>query len=191
MSAPGQVLFSRSILRGYVAEVRKRGLLDAVRARSSAELLPLLEDPRSAPAWVPSALLVEILVAMEALRGRAAVRDFGYQTMHAGGLAQVLEPMIQLSLRLLGGQPDALFSRAHLMASVIAHGVEITWRATDVRSGVVTVRYAEPAPAIAWAPWEGAFAFAIDLTGATGTVGEARCEPVGTSCQIDVSWVPK
>lgn len=183
-------MFSRSILRGYVAEIRRLGIFDEVRASASQELLPLLVDPRRAPAWLPVALLDETIAAVGALRGRAAVREMGLRAMKDGGLATVLEPIIHLTLAVLGGNPASLFARAQMMASVIARGVAVSWTPGRGTTGMVAIQCGARVPELSWAPWEGAFLYPYDLTGSRGEVAQARPAADGRSAEIDVSWTP-
>ena len=187
----GPVLYGRSLLRGYVAELHRLGIIEEMRARASGELLPLLDDPRRAPAWVKVALLDELIAALAALRGRDAVREMGYRAMKEGGLATVLEPIIHLTVSVLGGGPGSLFARAQLMASVISRGVELTWTPGGNAGGVMKIRCDERIPELSWAPWEGAFLYSYDLTGSSGEVAQARPAADGGSCEIDLSWTPK
>jgi len=103
----------------------------------------------------------------------------------------VLEPIIQLSLSLLGASPASLYSRAHLMLAVISHGVTMTWTPAGQSGGTMQVACGDAVPAVSWAAWEGCFLYVLELAGATGTVGEARSAADGRSCAVDVAWTAK
>src|SRR5258708_14148982 len=119
MEKIGPRSYGRSVLRGYVAEMRRAGLYDQVRARASAELATCMEDPRGVPAWLGPATLDELLAIVGGLRGRDAVGALSYHTMKGGGFKSVLEPIIHLSLSMLGANPGSLFSRADTMVSLV------------------------------------------------------------------------
>lgn len=188
MASLGPRSYGRSILRGFVAELRHTGIFEEVRARASRDLALLLADPRRAPAWVPVAPLDEICALVAALRGREAVREMGYHTMSDGGLAAVLAPLIQVSLSLLGRSPAALFSRAQQLASAATRGVEIAWTPEGESGGRMQVRSEEVVPELSWAPWEGGLLYLCELGRARGSVAQAVPAADGRSCTIDVRW---
>ena len=191
MGTLGPRMYSRSILRSYVAELRRIGLFDQVRARASAGIVPWLDDARSAPGWLGPAFLDESLAMVGALRGRDAVREFSYQTTKEGGFKAMLEPIIQLSLSILGASPGSLFSRAETMASVVMRGIEMKWTPGGKASGTMRMRCEEPVQDLTWAAWEGVFLWGCELAGKVGTVSAARAAPDGRSCEINVSWERK
>ena len=164
------------------------GIFDEMRSGCSPALAPLLDDPRNAPPWVESGPLHELLFAVGKLRGREGVRQLGYGTTKHGGFTSVLEPIIHLSLRILGGDPNSLFSRSQLMASVISRGVEMKWVSTGPVSGTMKMRCDAPMSDFSWAVWEGSILYGVELAGATGTVEPARRGDDGKSCEIDVRW---
>lgn len=190
MSGPGQRSFKRSVFSSYVNELRRTGLFDEVRAAASPQLAALLDNPRSAPPWIDPPPIEELTAAVHARRGREGVRDLGYQVMK-NGFTAIFEPIIHLSLTLLGTSPASLLSRAPLMLSITSRGVEMNWLPTGPSGGTMEVRCAERVPAINWIPWEGTLAYALELAGFPGTVGESRPAADGHSCEIDVSWTPR
>jgi hypothetical protein len=184
-------MYSKSILRGFIAELHHLGVFEEIKARASPELLPLLIDPGSAPSWQAVAPLDEINTVLGALLGRGAVRDLGYRTLKEGGLASVLEPIIHLTIAVMGSNPGSLFARMQLMASVISRGLELGWRPVGSTAGVITIRCDERVPEMSWGPWEGALRYPYDLTGYHGEVAQARPAADGRSCEIDVSWTAR
>jgi hypothetical protein len=188
MPPPERHSYRGSILRGYVAEVRRMGIFDELRARSSPALELLLNDPHGFPHWVESGPLHELISTVGELRGREGVRQLGYGTTKHGGFTSVLEPIIHLSLRMLGGGPSSLLSRSQLMASVISRGVEMKWVPTSPTSGTMKMRCEAPMNDLSWAVWEGSILYGVELAGAMGTVEPARRGDDGKSCEIDVRW---
>lgn len=182
--------FKRSVFTSYLDELRSAGLLGEVRARASTELRALLDAPRKAEPWMGPLPLDEINTAVAALGGREAVRRLGFQVMKRG-FTTVMEPIIHVSLTLLGASPASLFSRAQLMLAVTSRGVQMEWVANGPASGTMHVVCGELVPPSSWAAWEGCLLYGLELAGSSGTVGEARPAADGHSCEIDVSWTPK
>jgi hypothetical protein len=191
MDPLGPRKYTRSVLRSYIAELRRLGILDEARARASPEVLPLLDKAGRAPSWIGPEAIDEVLALVGTLRGRDAVREFSYQTMKGGGFLSMLEPLIHLSLSMLGASPASLFSRAGTMVSVVMHGIEMKWTPGTEASGTMRMRCEEPVPELTWAAWEGVLLWAFDLSGTPGTVAAARPSPDGGSCEVDVSWEQK
>jgi len=183
--------YGRSVLRGYLTELRRAELYDQVRARASGELATCMDDPRGVPAWLGPATLDELLAIVGGLRGRDAVGELSYHTMKRGGFKSVLEPIIHLSLSVLGVSPGSLFSRAETMVSVVMRGIEMKWTPGGRASGTMRMRCETPVPEMSWAAWEGVFRWACELAGNRGTVSHARPAPDGRSCEVDVSWEPE
>jgi hypothetical protein len=174
MEEIGPRSYGRSVLRGYVAELRRAGLYDQVRARASTELATCMEDPRGAPSWLGPATLDEMLGIVGGLRGRDAVGALSYDTMKGGGFKAVLEPIIQLSLSILGASPGSLFTRTDAMVSVVMRGIELKWTPGGKSSGTMRMRCETPVPELSWAAWEGVFLWACELAGTQGAVAPAR-----------------
>lgn len=167
------------------------GLFDAVRAGASETLLPLLDDPGSAPTWLEPAALDEMLALIGGLRGREMIRELGYHNAKGGGFKAVLEPIIQLTLSMLGASPGSLFSRAQTLASVVAKGIEMKWSPEGKNSGTIRLRCDDPVRELSWAAWEGVCLYVCELAGMAGTVAAARPSADGRSCEIQVGWVPQ
>jgi hypothetical protein len=182
--------FRGTVFRSYCDELRRAGVFEKVRAGASSGLAALLDDPGRAPSWMGPAPFDEIMAAVCALRGREGVRELGYHVMKSG-FTKVLEPIIHLSLSLMGASPASLLSRAHLMLSVVSRGVEMTWTQSNAHRGTMLVRCEQPIPEITWAGWEGCFLYGLELARASGTVSPARAAADGRSCEIDVSWTMK
>ena len=182
--------FKRSLFTSYLDVLQRTGLLVRVRAGAGAELAALLDRPRGAGPWMPGATFDELNAALEALAGREAVRQLGLNVMKRD-FTLVLEPIIHLSLSLLGASPASLFSRAHLMLAVISHGVEMKWTPAGRSGGTMQVVCGDAVPSISWAAWEGCFLYILELAAATGTVCEARSAADGRGCAVDVAWTAK
>src|SRR5436190_13191147 len=145
MSSANGRSFRASLFRSYCDELRRIGIFDQVKAGASAGLKLLLDDPRQAPSWMGPEPFDELAVAIEALRGREAMRELGYRVMKTGFTA-VLEPIIHLALS-IAGSPASLFSRANLMLAVVSRGVEMTWKPAGKTAGTMSVRCDDPIPA--------------------------------------------
>ena len=190
MDPLGPRSFSRSVLRSHIDELRRSGLFDLVHAKVSPRVRALLESPRDAPAWLDGPCFDELNAAVFELRGRDGLRELLAHVMQRG-LAKVLEPIIQFSLKFFGGTPASLFSRTDALLSVNARNIRMKWRPTSEAGGVVTVFCGEAVPPVSWIAWEGIFGYVITLAGSTGTVGEAGPLPDGRSCEIDVAWTER
>lgn len=179
--------YKRAIFIGYVAELKQMGIFEAVRAAASPELAALLDDPRRAPSWLEPGPLDEVIAAVGRLRGRNACRELGFNVMKHG-FTSVLEPIIHLSLSVIGGGPGSLYSRAQMMVSVTTRGIEMKWKPTAPTSGTVRISSVDVMQDFAWAAWEGTLVYGLELAGVDGTVAPARCEPGGKSCDVDIAW---
>jgi hypothetical protein len=192
MDPLGPRRYTRSVLRSYIAELRRLGIFAEARARVSPEVLPLLDDPGRAPKWIGPEAIDEVLAVVGTPpRGREAAREFSYQTMKEGGFPSVLEPLIHLSLSMLGVSPASLFTRAQTMASVVVRGIELKWTSGTEASGTMHMRCDEPLPELTWAAWEGVLLWAFELAATQGIVAAARPSPDRRTCELDVSWEQK
>jgi hypothetical protein len=188
MDKLGPRMYSRSVLRGYVGELRRLEFFDEVRPRASEELAARMDDPGGAPGWVGPATLDELLEIVGALRGREAVVEISHHAMRGGGFRAVLEPIIHLALSILNAGPESLLSRANAMASVILRGIEMKWAPSGESSGTMRLRCDTPVGELTWAAWEGVFRWLCELAGARGTVGETRILDDGRCYEAVVSW---
>lgn len=179
--------FNRSVLRAHVDSLRRSGLFEEVRADVSPGVAILLDHPGKAPAWLGGGCFDELNAAIHRRRARAGLRDFLGHVMQTS-LAGTLEPIIRFVLGFLGQGPAAIFGRTDLMLSTNTRNIEMHWKATSRKSGVITVVCGEPVPEVSWIAWEGTFAWVLALTGATGSVGEARPSADARCCEIDVRW---
>ncbi len=184
----GQRLFSRTILRSYARQLDSRARLDDIISAASPELSSFLRDLDAAPAWISAAVFGELLQEVERRHGRSAVRELGIDLMKSSGLAQVLTPIIRFSLEFEGNTPAALFANIEGMASVVSRGLTFRWIPGHGPTGTISLRCEEPIAEVCWAPWEGAFSYAFDLTGTSGTVARARPDDDGCGCEIAVAW---
>ncbi|HUJ28428.1 MAG TPA: hypothetical protein VLW85_20545 [Myxococcales bacterium] len=182
--------FNRSVLRAHIDELRWRNELDAVRSRVSPAVAALLDNPRSAPAWLGGEAFDEINAAIYALHGREGLRGFLFSVMQTG-LIKVLEPVIQFALNFLGSGPPAVFGRSDMMLAVNTRNVEMRWKQTSDFSGEVTVLCGEAVPPITWIAWEGVFGYILHLAAVKGTVAEAVPGADGHSARIDLRWEPR
>ncbi len=191
MDPLGPRRYTRSVLRGYVAELHRLGIFDATFAGAPPEIAPLLENPGRAPSWLGPEAIDVVLTAVDKFRGREAVRDLGYHLVKHRGLASVLEPFIELSLTLTGRGPGSLFSRLPAIASVGSRGLEVRWVPASPMTGTIHIRCDDPVLDLVWAAWEGMFMYGLELGGRKGTVARARTAADGKSCEVDVSWEPR
>jgi hypothetical protein len=181
-------MYSRSVLRGYVGELRRLELFDEVRARASEDLAACMDDPAAVPGWLGPATFDELLEIAGALRGREAVVEISHHAVRGGGFKAVLEPIIHLSMSILGAGPAALLSRANTMASVVLRGIELEWAPSGESSGTMRLRCETPVGEMTWAAWEGVFHWLCELAGARGTIATTRTAPDGRSHEANLSW---
>jgi hypothetical protein len=191
MDKLGPRQYTRSVLRGYVAELHRLGIFDATLASAPPEIAALLEKPGRAPPWLGPEAIDVVLTAVDKFRGREAVRELGYHLMKHRGFASVLEPFIQLSLALTRGGPGSLFPRLPAIVSVSTRGLEMRWVPAGPLNGTVHIRCDDPTLDLVWAAWEGIFVYGLELGGSKGTVARARAAPDGKSCEVDVIWEPR
>lgn len=168
-------------------ELKRQGIFSAVRDGSSPGLIAALDDPFHLPSWIDHTLIEEALKGVFRLGGRNAVRDLSYNAIHRR-FGTILEPIVHVALRVMGGGPAAMYARANLMLSVSTQGIAMKWIPSGPTSGTMRIRCDEPMPELGCISWEGPMACVLDLANAAGVVSEGRRAADGKSCEIDVSW---
>ncbi|HUJ26836.1 MAG TPA: hypothetical protein VLW85_12505 [Myxococcales bacterium] len=187
MPRPPATSYRRSVFVSYLRELGRLGILGQVRDRVPGEVQSLIDDPLGADEFIDAGCFDHLLLAVGDLRGRDTVRAMGYQVMK-NGFAEVLEPIIHFALYVSGGTPHALFSRAHIMAAIVSHGMKMEWHETGPRAGRMRLAANAPVPAMAWAAWEGCGLYLLELAGTGGYVDDAQVPPDGLSCEIAIRW---
>jgi hypothetical protein len=147
-----------SALRGFAGEARALEIYDQVAARVHPSTRALMGSPPPASVWIDASITEDVLRAVEAVRGRAALRDFSRRGLLAS-TAPLLRPMVEPLLRLFGTSPATLFARAELLTATTSRGVAFAYAPGGARAGAMVVSFPERAEA----PLHTLFAFAGTL----------------------------
>jgi len=187
MRSPGASLAKGTVLRGYLAQLRRRGWLDAVIGAASQETAELLREPPMATTWIDGAVLEEIYSIVAERFGADAVRSLVRDAIAASVSVPVM-PIVRGILRVFGVRPDVIFERLDLVFRTSLSGLTFRYSKDGPRSGVVEVAYvAHRPPAIAFVAWEATLAYGFELSATTGVVRLDEVEG-GRIARFSVSW---
>lgn len=132
-------------MRATLALVAEGGLRDRVYGRASSAVRALFDDPPLASAWVDGGCMDEI---EQILLEEAGVEKL--QSISRGaalrGMGPMLRPIVEGLLRVFGASPASLASRAGMIVSQSAKGIEAGYTSTGATSGVLTLRFPHGRP---------------------------------------------
>jgi hypothetical protein len=194
MTDPVQQASKASMFRGYVDVLRRDRLLDRVRARVSADVAHMLDQPPPASAWIPWRQTDEVMLAIEAVGGIATVRNVSRDAVLVG-LVPVLRVAVEGFLRLFGATPSTLLTRMGQLTSNSSRGVEYEYVATSDRSGEMLVRYPSrrDMPLALFAAAAGGFEAVYELCRVRGTVSdpEILADGMRNAVRLRFRWEPR
>jgi hypothetical protein len=180
-----------AFLRAYALALRKEGLYDQVLDRVSAQARDALVRPPPTSAWVDYALCLEVLRAVQALRGTAGVRRFGYDSVSAG-VAPFMQTLLHGLLRIFGVSPATILGNMGRLAGQMTRGADYRWSPQSDTSGVLTMivpgqRDVDP---VVWHSSAGGFEIAFESCGVRGTVQDPKvvADGLGNAADFRVTW---
>jgi hypothetical protein len=128
------------IFRSHVLYLKKHHKLEAVLARLSPKTAALVTTLPLASSWVEGPALDEIVEAVDALEGTAAVLEMEEAMLRLDVVPLVL-PMLQGILRICGTSPATLLKRFGDITRTSVQGLDFRYEPTSERSGQMEVRY--------------------------------------------------
>jgi hypothetical protein len=183
-------LAKAGFLRGYIDYLRTAGLMDAVRERVSPDTRALLDDPPLASHWCSVRHTHQIIEAVGALGGAAAVRSMARHGAHSSTWV-VLRPVLQGMLRMFGGSPRSLISRADLALRNTSRGIRISYQERSATSCGMEYR----SSSVRWTPmtaeaWAGGCESVLEFCGADGAVVVEEISDEGNDSvvRVGISW---
>jgi hypothetical protein len=171
---------------GLAKTLQAQGLFEAVSAAIGPEGKRALEQPLSSR-WWDGEVNGQIMATLQSLRGDSAVEKLAYDTMK-GALGPILMPLVKVTLALTGSTPSGLLSRSSQFLSTSVRGLEATWTSDGPTSGTYVVRYPSRGTGAYLPLWKGTLVYVFGLTGAEGTVHEAKVDPDGQTFRYTLSW---
>jgi hypothetical protein len=182
-----------AFVSAYHAALKKLGLLDGVLKQASPEVREALQRPPPASVWVDYGLIVEVCAIVQSLGGKNLVRRMAREAT-MGGIAPVMQALVQGMLRLFGVSPATLFGNMHRVSSQTTRGGEFAWTRTSECSGVMTMRVPRLRgidPAL-WYASAGGLEVVFDACHVNGTIQEpvAKEDESGTIVEYRISWRP-
>ncbi len=176
------------LVRGLLAELKSRGLFDAVRAGVSPEAQAMMDDPPLHIVWVPSQRCEELFERLGQVVGREKVQEIAYACVH-DTTGPLLTPLIKTYLKLSGASVASTLKHMSQIVSVLYRGIQIDYAPETERSGYLTMRFPEPISDFNYASWEGAYRFGKDVTGVPSwTIGRFDVSEGGKAGRVRVEW---
>lgn len=175
-----------SSMAGLAKALTRRNLFDGTVAKLSPEAARALKTP-NAQRWWPGSLFQEV--------NRVVIRDHGIELytqltddLVRRSLGPIAEPMVRVTLALVGATPVSLLSRMSTLAAISFKGPTVLWEPKDAHHGRITVKYLAPldAPPIV-AGWKATFQYLFDLT-KPGTIDNVTILDSGATFVFDFSW---
>lgn len=178
-----------SMFQGYVAALRRVGLLDDVRARVSERTRALIDRPPLVTTWISHEPTDDLLVAVHALRGTPMVRRISRDAA-LNGIAPAVRSIIEKTLRLVGASPASLLSRLQTLTSSAARGSQWAWEPKSPTSGMMTVRFPARSgiPDCVFEGIGGSLEAVFDLAGVEGKVSTPEALPGRDGARFFVKW---
>jgi hypothetical protein len=134
------VLVKAATPRAYIKWLTREKKFDAVLARVPPETAALMREPPLPSTWVVSAHVEPIVVALDAVGGRIAVRRMAHDVLHED-LLPPLHSATSALLRLFGTSPATLYARIDDLARTTIKGMQFKYRVLDNRAGVMRISY--------------------------------------------------
>ncbi len=175
-------------LRAYLRVLERDRSFAAVRAKVSPESRALFDAPPPASSWMDASTLEEIMDAVYATGGDAAVRQLSHAAQET--LIPLLSPLIEGALRLFGASPATLFARLGLLTRTSLRGVDFKWTPKGPHHGDVEVHFVErqAVPRRAFVSFAASFELVLKLCSKTGTVSGPEAIGKGSGARFAVSW---
>jgi hypothetical protein len=174
------------MVRSYVNWLVQDKKFGAVLERVPAVTAGLMRNPPLAGTWVERAHVVPIVVAVDALYGKAGVRRMSKATV-GSELMEKLRPALAALLRIFGTSPATIYRRTNDMLKASMEGVECKFTSTSERSGIFELRYdlQEEVPMCSFVTFMATLEYALEVCSARGTVSEPeRIGPAAASYRI-------
>lgn len=183
-----------SMFRGYIDALRRAGLFEAVRARVSPDFARTLDHPPPSSVWIPARDTDQLILAIEAAGGLAAVRKLSRDAVLLG-LVPVLRGAIEAFLRLFGATPTTLLARISQLTSTSSRGVSYEYESTGDCSAVIVARYPSRRnmPIALFVAAAGGFEAIYELCGVQGKVSdpEVLSDGIGNAARFTFEWTPR
>jgi hypothetical protein len=178
---------SGNTVRGLLAELKSRGLLEAVRAGVSPEARAMMDDPPLFIAWVPSQRYEELMVRLWEVAGNQEAQ----QVVHAcvlNACGPLILPLLKTFMRIFHGLPVSVLKNMGKVISMQSRGIQVEYEAETERSGHFTIRYPEPVRDCLFAGWEASLRFGQEIAGPNFTVGRFEVSEGGKVGRGRVAW---
>jgi hypothetical protein len=174
--------------RAYLAQIEKIGALAEVKARVQPETLHAMESPPLPTAWIDPLLYEDMMGALEAVRGIAAVRTVTKSALESTTLPN-LRPIVGGLLRLFGTSPATLLSRVPDFSRPVSRGVDYEWQLDTPHSGRLTMIFPRRVPRATYVAFESGLWLILELCGVRGHVAPTEISDDGTRGTIHVTWL--
>ncbi len=184
MTEPLEV--ASSSLTGLSKALVRAGLLDEVLAALPEPARAAMKAPNE-QRWWPGSMFSEINRVIIRLRGMEVYEQICNDLVRRG-LGPIAEPLVKVTVALLGATPGLLLSRMGSLAGVSMKGPTFEWKAADKNHGTLTVKYLAPidAPPIV-AGWKATFQYLFELS-KPGKLEKISVVDNSTTFVFEFSW---
>jgi hypothetical protein len=157
--------------RSYLGILIADGKRDAVMAVVPPDTAALMRDPPLPGSWMDGRHMHDVVVAVDAIGGIAAVRELTRR-----GTADARKPYMSIVegvLKLFGTSPATLFKRMNTLVGSLLEGVDFRYTPKSDRSGVMEVEWAidYEMPTCEFVGLMPTFQTLLDACGSKGVVG--------------------
>ena len=176
-----------TVFRSYVETLRRKGWLEDVKQRTTAETKGLIEHLPLASVWMDTTPSDDLLAALAAAHGLDACRVLGHDAIE-GPLMVFLKPIVRGVMRIVGTTPHALYEHLDRIITLSAKPYSATYERLGDKSGRVTLLPGRPITEPGWHLWRGILGVAFDLCRVEGVVDLPIPSPDKTSFSVLVRW---
>jgi hypothetical protein len=178
---------SGTTVRGLLAELKSRGLFEAVRAGVSPEAQAMMDHPPLFITWVPSRRYEELLVRLWEVVGDEKAQQIVLACV-VNATGPLVLPLLKTFARIAKGSPASLLKNLGKVLSVQTRGVQFDYEPETERSGYFTARYPEPISDCLFSSVQAVLRFGKEIAGPTLTVGRFEISEGGKFGRARIAW---
>jgi hypothetical protein len=178
-------------VKSAIEFIEQKGLTQKIKAEASPAARAQMEKPPTMMSWQDAAVLEEMETLVEKHAGRDACVALGlYAARKLGG--SLIQPVLKFALQLFGNTPATLLANLDRFYPMVTRGLSYGYEPVSETEGVVILTAEGPgAPPALFDVTRGNLSYALEMTGATGTVAAHRVrssDDKGTVVDYVVRW---
>jgi hypothetical protein len=176
-----------SVVLGYVKEVERRKLIEAVRTRGGPELQKILAKRPLPVAWVDAAAMAELGDAVLAVAGEKVLSEISFEAMKVT-VGPVFGAVGRASVAIFRSTPERVFRGIDGVTSLTCRGFTFAYTPTSPTSGTMQIQAAAALSPAYWVTWEGPLGYVYDLCKVAGTIKREPLAGPSAVSRFRVEW---